>query len=152
MNQTNAGFSARQAAHLAGLSKAMIDYLCRHRVVLPSALPCRGRGKQRRYSFGDVVVLRIVARLLQNGISVYRLKSAFSALRRRRPEFERDSLAGALLVTDGTKIYLRQGREVVEGLAQGQMAFAFIVELDGVRREIAARARTSDGKRKLRVG
>ena len=152
MNQTTTGFSACQAAHLACLSKGMVDYLCRHKVVRPSARPCRGRGNQRLYSFGDVVVLRIVSRLLRNGISVLRLKSAFTALRRRHPEFERDSLSGALLVTDGTKVYLRHGQAIVEDLTQGQMGFAFIVELDGVRRDIAERTRAPKKKRKLRVG
>jgi DNA-binding transcriptional MerR regulator len=133
-------FSASRTGELSGLSKTMLDYLCRSNVLRPSARPCSGRGNKRLYSFSDVVLLRIVDRLLRNGISVSKLKTAFAALRKRHPEFASRSTAGALLVTDGKRVYLCQGREVIEDLVGGQLAFAFVIEIDGVRRDVSERA------------
>lgn len=140
MHHTNEGYSVVQAATLAGLSKTMLEYLCRARLVMPTASPCRGRGHQRLYSFGDVVILRVVSRLLHNGISVSRMRAALDGLRKHHVWVTRGSLPSALLVTDGRTVYLRRGHETLEDLIGGQMAFAFVVELAGIEREIAAKA------------
>jgi DNA-binding transcriptional MerR regulator len=97
------------------------------------------------YSFVDVVILRVISRLLKNGVSVSGMRSAFTGLRKRHPEIAADSLAGALLVTDGKKVFLKRGREVFEELNGGQLAFAFVVELGTIGRDVTARASGSSG-------
>ena len=132
----NNGYSVAQTEKLTKLSRAMLDYLCRSEVLRPSAKPCRGRGHRRMYSFSDLVLLRVIARLLQSGISVLNLKKSLDALRKRDPEFAARRTSGAVLVTDGARIYLRQGSQVIEDLVCGQLQFAFVIQLDGVRREL----------------
>jgi DNA-binding transcriptional MerR regulator len=136
-DNTKNGFSVAEAARLSGLSATMVEYLCRTAVLRPSASPPRGRGRRRMYSFLDVVILRVIARLLKNGVSISGMRSAFTGLRKRHPEIADSSLAGALLVTDGKRVFLKQGREVIEDLSGGQLAFAFVVELGGIRRDVA---------------
>lgn len=136
MSTVTSDFPASQTSQLTGLSMTMLDYLCRSKVLQPSANRCSGRGNKRLYSFSDVVLLRIIERLLRNGISVSKLRTALAALRKRHPEFASRSPAGALLVTDGKRVYLRQGAQVVEDLAVGQLAFAFVIELETVRRDV----------------
>jgi DNA-binding transcriptional MerR regulator len=139
----NNGYSVAQTEKLTKLSRAMLDYFCRSEVLRPSAKPCRGRGHRRMYSFSDLVLLRVIARLLQSGISVLNLKKSLAALRKRDPEFAARRTSGAVLVTDGARIYLRQGSQVIEDLVCGQLQFAFVIQLDGVRRELDRGVRAS---------
>jgi precorrin-4/cobalt-precorrin-4 C11-methyltransferase len=62
------------------------------------------------------VVLRGIAKLLQHGVTVSRLKGALQGLRRRHPEFSPTSVPAALLVTDGISVYFRDSEQVVEEL------------------------------------
>ena len=137
------GYTVAQTEKLTGLSRAMLDYLCRSEVLRPHAKPCRGRGHRRLYSFSDLVLLRVIAQLLRSGISVLKLKKSLDTLRRRDPEFATRQTRGTVLVTDGVRIYLRQGAQVIEDLACGQLEFAFVIQLDGVRRDLGRRVDTS---------
>ena len=114
----------------------MVDYLCRERLVVPTTPSQPKRGRRRKYTFGDLVILRAVAKLLQKGVSVSRLKASLHALRGRHPEITRDGLPASFLVTDGKTILFRESHEIVEELNSGQLVFAFVMELDGVRQEI----------------
>lgn len=136
MSRVASIYSVKEAAKLAGLSVSMLDYLCRSDVIIPSASKKRGRGTARIFSFGDVVILRALSRFLRAGISVLHLRKALKGLRKRHPEITPTSLPGAFLVTDGRTIFLRQGREVVEDLIPGQLAFAFVLELRTIRHEV----------------
>jgi DNA-binding transcriptional MerR regulator len=129
-------FSAGEAARLAGMTPSMVDYLCRTKVLVPSLGTVRGRGRARQYSFGDVVVLRLLSRLLESGISVLRMKRGLQALRKRHPEITPASLPANYVVTDGITIYLRHGKDRLEEAANGQGTFAFVLELARVRAEV----------------
>lgn len=93
---------------------------------------------RRSFTFGDVVILRALARLLDAGISVLRLKKSLKALRKRHPEITPTSLPGAMLVTNGHDVFLREGNDVIEDLNNGQLAFAFVLKLKRLRDETLA--------------
>lgn len=125
------------AARLSGLTIMMVSYLDRSDVLVPTWPKERGHGRKRRYTFGDVVMLRILASLLKSGISVARLKNALIAFRKHHPEITPKSLPSRYLVSDGIRVYLRNKKEVFETLDdEGQMTFAFVVELYRIRREV----------------
>ncbi len=125
------------AAKLSGLPVTMVNYLGRTDVLVPSRPRQRKRGRVRRYILGDVVMLRILASLLRSGISVARLKKGLKAFRIYHPEITPTSLPARYLVTDGTRVYLRRENQTLETLDEGgQMAFAFVVEIEQVRAEI----------------
>ena len=147
------GYDVAQTERLTGLPRTMLDYLCRSEVLRPSAVPCRGRGRRRLYSFSDLVLLRVIARLLESGISVLKLRKSLAALRKRHPELATRRIAGSLLVTDGVRIYLRQSAQVVEDLACGQLEFAFVIQLDGVKRDLGrlVHSSTASSVKKRRV-
>jgi len=115
-----------EAAKLSGLSTYMLDYLCREEVLVPSAPGRRGRGCPRKYSFGDVVMLRAVSRLLSVGVSVQRIRKALRALRRHHNQISPTSLPAKYLVTDGTRVYLQNGDTLLELDGSGQMSFFFV--------------------------
>lgn len=129
-------FGIRQAARLSGLRLAMVDYLCRAKVLVPT--PARpGRGRDRWYSFGDVVMLRVLKHLLDCGISVSKLRKGLEAVRERHPEITRDSLPERCLVMNaGRLVYFRPRAKAVEEVMSGQLAFAFVIELEKVRDEV----------------
>ena len=134
-------FQISEAARLSGLKRPMLDYLCRQGILEPSLPKRRGRGRRRLYTFGDVVMLRVLAKLLESGISVMRLKQALLALRRHHPEITPTSLPSRYLVTNGQYAFLRRSETTLETLDEGgQMAFAFVIELETVRDEVAEEA------------
>lgn len=128
-------FSAAQAAVFSELTMAMVNYLVRQEIVSPTAGGMRGRGFQRRFSFGDLVVLKAIARLLKGGVSVYRLRRALAEFRALHPEITPQGMPAAYLVSDGKDVLLRHKSGVVELLAKHQFSFAFVVEVDSLRRE-----------------
>jgi DNA-binding transcriptional MerR regulator len=131
-------FSAARAAELAGISLPMLNYLCRSKLVVPTPGPSQGHGIKRAYSFGDVVALRLVAKLSAAGVSVLRLRKALVGLRKLHPEITLTSLPASHIVTDGRDLYLRRRGESLERALDGQFAFAFVVELAPLRDEVAA--------------
>lgn len=131
---------------------AMVNYLCRHGIVRPAIGRRRGRGIQRKFSFGDIVVLKAMAKLLAGGVSVTRLKRALVSLRAQHPSITQERVPGSYLVTDGKEVLLRHKSGVVELLATGQFSFAFVIELDAVRREaIAFAAGPRQGDRRTSI-
>ena len=122
------------AARVAGLSTHMLNYLCRHKVVSPSGP--RGRGRQREYSFADILLLRLVARLLKQGVSILRFKKTCRLLESRRLNVK-ELLRCRYLVTNGTEIFLRDDR-VLECIESGQTTFAFVLDLEPVRKKVSS--------------
>lgn len=133
--KTEDWYSLDRAARIAGLTVHMLNYLCRHEVVTPSASPRRGRGRIRKYTFSDIVLLRVVARLLEQGISVLRFEKQCRLLKGREINV-RQLLTRRYLVTDGALIYLTDNG-VLERIDSGQLAFAFVLDLEPVRQHVA---------------
>ncbi len=137
------GYTLAQTEKLVGLSRPMLEYLCRLGIVRPTAASCRGRGRKRLYGFADLVLLRVVSRLLSNGISVARMRAGLTGLRKRCPELA-SALQKSVLVTDGVRVYLLDKNGSLEELQFGQLAFAFVVELSGIHSDLTIKKRKFD--------
>ena len=89
---------------------------------------------RRLYSFRDLVALRVVRSLLDNGMSLQRVRRAWDYLR-REGEMD-DHLADVKLVTDGQTIFHvgSDEGELMDALRQGQLAF--FVAIDEIAREV----------------
>src|SRR5713226_1343969 len=74
-------FPVAEVHQLTGLKPRMLDYLYRAGVLIPTLDPSPGRGRDRFYSFNDVVIGRALSDLLRCGISVSKLKKALAKLR-----------------------------------------------------------------------
>jgi len=118
------GFTAQQASSLTGCTPHQLRYWDKVGLVQPSIQRTGGRpGKRRLYSFRDLVALRVVKSLLDNGMSVQRVRRAWDYLRRTA---DMDGhLAEVRLVTDGQSIFVvaRDDDELLDALRQGQLAF-----------------------------
>ena len=136
-------FEIRDVERLTGLKRAMIDYLCRSKLVVPSRMGSRGRGRgiRRRYSLGDVILLRTYAKLLKAGVSVKRLKEAHGTWSRHFKTMDHQTPPARYLVTNGNDILICDEQKILTNLtANGQLAFAFIVDLKQMRDEVQERS------------
>lgn len=128
-------FTAQQACRLTGCTPHQLRYWDRVRLVQPSIQSTGGRpGKRRLYSFRDLVALRVVRSLLDNGMSVQRVRRAWSYLRRTA---DMDvHLSEVRLVTDGQSIFrvASDEDELIDALREGQLAF--FVAIDQITREV----------------
>ncbi|MGZ6826236.1 MAG: MerR family transcriptional regulator, partial [Mycobacteriales bacterium] len=81
-------------------------------------------GSQRLYSFRDILVLRVVKKLLDAGVSLPNIRTAIGTLRDRGAE----DLAQLTLISDGTTVYeCTSTDEMVDLLQGGQAVFAIAV-------------------------
>jgi DNA-binding transcriptional MerR regulator len=118
------GYRGVTACHAVGISYRQLDYWARTSLVVPSIRDASGSGTQRLYSFRDLVVLKVVKRLLDAGVSLQNIRKAIDTLRSRGVE----DLAGITLISDGTTVYeCRSPEEVVDLLQGGQGVFGIAI-------------------------
>ena len=128
-------FTAEQACRLANCTHHQLRYWDRVELVKPSIQGSGGRpGVRRLYSFRDLVALRVVRSLLDNGMSLQRVRRAWDYLR-REGEME-NHLSDVKLVTDGQSIFKvsADDGELMDALREGQLAF--FVAIDEITREV----------------
>ncbi len=129
--QAPAGYRGVTACHAASISYRQLDYWARTGLVVPSVRDASGSGTSRLYSFRDIVVLKVVKRLLDAGVSLQNIRKAIEALRQRGV----DDLAQITLISDGTTVYeCRSAEEVVDLLQGGQGVFG--IAISGAFKEI----------------
>ncbi|MGH3794219.1 MAG: MerR family transcriptional regulator [Pseudonocardiaceae bacterium] len=126
------GYRGPAACQIAGITYRQLDYWARTSLVVPSIRGASGSGSQRLYSFKDVLVLKVVKRLLDTGVSLQNIRAAVEHLRRRGVH----DLARITLFSDGTTVYeCTSPEEVVDLLQGGQGVFGIAVS--GAMKEIA---------------
>jgi DNA-binding transcriptional MerR regulator len=125
------GFRGPTACAAAGVTYRQLDYWARTGLVEPSVRGASGSGTQRLYSFRDVLLLKIIKRLLDAGVSLQQIRTAISHLRERGT----DDLTQVTLMSDGASVYeCRSAGEVIDLLQGGQGVFG--IAIGGVWREI----------------
>ncbi|AKE41172.1 MerR family transcriptional regulator [Corynebacterium kutscheri] len=125
------GYRVPTACQVAGITYRQLDYWARTGLVTPTIRTAHGSGSQRLYSFKDVLVLKIVKRLLDTGISLQNIRLAVDKLRDRGV----DDLANITLVSDGATVYeCSSNEEVIDLLGGGQGVFGIAVP--GIMKEL----------------
>ena len=125
------GYRGPTACAAAGITYRQLDYWARTGLVEPSVRAAHGSGSQRLYSFRDILVLKVVKRLLDTGISLQQIRAAVQHLRDRGTE----DLAQVTLMSDGVRVYeCTSADEVVDLLQGGQGVFG--IALGRVWREV----------------
>lgn len=136
------GYRVPSACQVAGITYRQLDYWARTGLVVPSIRGASGSGSQRLYSFKDMLVLKIVKRLLDAGISLQNIRIAVDHLRSRGVE----DLTGITLFSDGTTVYeCTSAEEVVDLLQGGQGVFGIAV--GGAMRELTGAIANFPGER-----
>ena len=118
------GYRGTSAATAAGISYRQLDYWDRTGLVQPSVRGAAGSGSQRLYAFRDILVLKLVKRLLDTGVSLQQIRIAVDQLRAAGI----NDLAKTTLMSDGVRVYLCTTEdEVIDLLGRGQGVFGIAV-------------------------
>ena len=118
------GYRGATACQAAGISYRQLDYWARTGLVEPTVRSAAGSGSQRLYGFKDILVLKVVKRLLDAGVSLQNIRSAVTHLRERGA----DDLAKITLMSDGASIYeCTSSSEIFDLLQGGQGVFGIAI-------------------------
>ena len=118
------GYRGPTACKAAGITYRQLDYWARTGLVEPSVRGATGSGTQRLYGFRDILVLKVVKRLLDTGVSLQQIRVAIQALRERGVE----DLAQITLMSDGASVYeCTSADEVIDLVQGGQGVFGIAV-------------------------
>ncbi len=120
------GFGARAVLALTGISYRQLDYWARTGLVGSSIRQAAGRGSRRVYSFADLVALRLVGQLREEGVSVQTIRRAVKWLRSHADQ----PLATLALTAQGKKVFALTDdpAKLMEATADGQVVLAISLE------------------------
>lgn len=118
------GYRGPVAAGAARITYRQLDYWARTGLVVPSVQDAHGSGTNRLYSFRDILVLQVVKRLLETGVSLASIRSAVATLRDRGAA----DLAAITLMSDGMTVYeCTSDDEVIDLVRGGQGVFGIAI-------------------------
>jgi DNA-binding transcriptional MerR regulator len=142
----DAGFRGPTACSAAGITYRQLDYWARTGLVDPTVRSATGSGTQRLYSFKDILLLKIIKRLLDAGVSLQQIRIAIDHLRVRGT----DDLTQVTLMSDGASVYeCRSADEVIDLLQGGQGVFG--IAIGGVWKEIEGSLHTLPSERAVEI-
>lgn len=120
----DAGYRGPIVCKAAGITYRQLDYWARTGLVEPAVRGAKGSGSQRLYGFRDILVLKVVKRLLDTGVSLQQIRTAVSHLREHGVE----DLAQITLMSDGASVYeCTSADEVIDLVQGGQGVFGIAV-------------------------
>ncbi|MGA0078442.1 MAG: MerR family transcriptional regulator [Candidatus Nanopelagicales bacterium] len=134
------GYRGSVACQAAGISYRQLDYWARTGLIEPSIRNAAGSGSLRLYSFKDCLVLKVIKRLLDTGVSLSNIRLAIDHLRAQGVE----DLARLTLISDGASVYeCTSDDEVIDLVRGGQGVFGIAVgsvlrEVEGALEEFPA--------------
>ena len=128
------GFSGREAADIVGITYRQLDYWARTDLIRPSLADAKGSGSRRRYSYQNLVELKMIKTLLDAGQKLERVREAFQYIRELG-----DDLTSAQLVIAGNSVLLVKDEDLVDVVNKhkGQGVLNFLA-MDGVAQEVDA--------------
>lgn len=142
------GFRGPQVCQIVGITYRQLDYWARTDLIRPSIADAAGSGTQRRYSYRDLVELKVIKNLLDAGIALRQARRAVEYLRDNMGE----ELATASLVLDNAgSVLARSGDEIIDLIRGGQGVFnilpfaGMMEELDAKIHELAPEVTVDSG-------
>jgi DNA-binding transcriptional MerR regulator len=131
------GYSGARTAEIVGISYRQLDYWARTDLVRPSVEDAKGSGSRRRYSYTDLLELRVIKSLLDSGLKLESVREVFAYLHDNLGE----DISSANLVIQGSKsVLIQTDGELIDLVKRGQGVLN-ILPLDGVRKDMDARIR-----------
>jgi DNA-binding transcriptional MerR regulator len=111
------GFSGTRTAEIVGITYRQLDYWARTDLVRPSMADAKGSGSRRKYSYRDLLELKIIKQLLDAGIKLETVRDVFANLR----QHVGDDITSANIVIDGaTAVLARDDGELIDLVRTGQ--------------------------------
>src|SRR3546814_7898648 len=101
------GFSGREAADIVGITYRQLDYWARTDLIRPSLADAKGSGSRRRYSYRDLIELKLIKTLLDAGQRLERIRQALDSLR----DLDDDLTAMKLVIEGESVVHVRRTEE-----------------------------------------
>jgi DNA-binding transcriptional MerR regulator len=145
MGKATDSFSTGDAVRITGVSFRNIDYWARTKFIVPSIAEAQGTGTERRYSFSDLLALRVARELREAGVSTQSLRRDLEFLLTRKGL--RNPLAECRLIITGADVQVATNPEKIMSVLRtpGQTSFAFVFDLartlNEMKQEIDSRER-----------
>jgi len=137
--QLDTGYSGTHTAKIVGITYRQLDYWARTDLIKPSLVEAAGSGTRRRYSYRDLLELRVIKTLLDSGIRLESVRDVFDYLR----EHVTTDISSANIVIQGTSVVLCENDELIDILRSGQGVLN-VLPLAGVKDDIDAQLRPLD--------
>jgi DNA-binding transcriptional MerR regulator len=125
------GFSGTRTAQIVGISYRQLDYWARTNLIRPSLVDVATGSGSRRYSYRDLLELKIVKKLIDSGIRLESVREVFAYLR----EHMNTDITTAHLVVSGSDVLLVDGDDLINVLQRGQGTIN-VLPLGGVKEEL----------------
>jgi len=126
------GFSGQTVCRLSGVTYRQLDYWARTDLVTPSVTPANGSGSKRRYSYQDLLEVKVIKSLLDSGVALARARQAVVCL---RESLGVDLSSTSLVLSASGSVLAHSNGELVDLLRGGQGVFN-IAPLAGVVAEL----------------
>ena len=111
------GFSGTRTAEIVGITYRQLDYWARTDLVRPSMADAKGSGSRRKYSYRDLLELKIIKQLLDAGIKLETVRDVFSNLREHVGE---DITSANIVIDGGSAVLARDDGELIDLVRTGQ--------------------------------
>lgn len=129
-------FAIHEVIVLTGFSKYMLDYLAREDIFKPTDTGVSGKGRRRRYSYADVVLLRALHTICAGKGKIRHLKESLVSFRKLAGPMVPGQRLDRFLVLQGDELCMHDGGSGATGLFTGQMTLSFVVDLAEVTQAI----------------
>lgn len=130
------GFSGKAAAEVVGITYRQLDYWARTDLIRPELADAKGSGSRRKYSYRNLLELKLVKTMLDSGIKLESVREAFTYL---RDNLHEDVASAHLVIAGSSAVLVRDDAELIE-VVKGQHAQGVLnvnlVTLDGLRGEL----------------
>jgi DNA-binding transcriptional MerR regulator len=129
------GFRGPQVCKIVGITYRQLDYWARTDLLRPSLQEAKGSGTQRRYSYRDLLELKVINQMLRSGISLQSVRRAVEYLRENLGE---EIASASLVLSETESVLARSDGELIDVLRGGQGVLNIVVPLAGVQEELNA--------------
>jgi DNA-binding transcriptional MerR regulator len=117
VGNTSEGYSGARAAEIVGITYRQLDYWARTDLIRPSLVDAKGSGSRRRYSYRDLLELKVIKSLLDAGIKLESVREVFTYLRDNLGE---DVTTANLVIQGNQAVLVRDGGELIDLVQKGQ--------------------------------
>ena len=125
-------FNGKRTAAIVGITYRQLDYWARTDLVRPSLSDAQGSGTRRRYSYTDLVELKVIKTLLDAGIRLETVREVFTFLKTQLGE---DVASANLVINGSTSVVTRSGEELIDLVQKGQGVLN-VLPLAGIKDEV----------------
>jgi DNA-binding transcriptional MerR regulator len=130
---TTEGFSGREAADIVGITYRQLDYWARTDLIRPSLADAKGSGSRRRYSYQNLVELKMIKTLLDAGQKLERVRAAFHYIR----DLGDDLTSAQLVIAGDSVILVRDGEDLIDVVNKHQgQGVLNLLAMDGVAQQV----------------